>query len=222
MLYAARLLWGGLNMGSWLPEKEQQRQAPRKGSSEEFHQEWEVIERPGYLGETRDARFAEWNEAFGEGNWDFRWFDGPWAVLWFENMCALYARSYLVFLRTHKDILDELRKVASDVFCYVSQEMVAGLDYSLCQETKRTHIADIAIRDAMKKLGEEFAGEKPLQILGRGAQSGLGKILSPGNVPFCDPGSIKKPELRGSWLHGSVASYYHSNRHLVARRERET
>lgn len=176
---------------------------------------WKNIERPGYLGPLRDAKFKEWTERYGENNWRFRWKVGKVDVDQL-GACALYEDGYFNFLIQNQDVLNELLAEASDVYDDARSNVDSGFNY-LIQETKRTHIQDIAIRRSLVRMGEWFKGPKPIKIRDQLGTHPLSLTLSPGRVPFHRPDLIEQPELKGWWQPGSIESFYQSNRYLQAR-----
>ncbi len=91
--------------------------------------------------------------------------------------------------------------------------MNSGLDYTK-QETKRTHIQDIAIRRSLIRLGKWFEGSELIRIRQEKGNHPLSMTLSPGRVPFHSPLLIIDPEIKGWWDSGTVESFYQSNRYL--------
>ncbi len=177
---------------------------------------WVNVERPGYLGKNRDSRYAEWTGRYGIGKWRLAW-KVDMEYVNFPRMCKYYEESYYRFLMEHEDILRELVDVASDVYDDAVSNVHSGFDYSI-QETGRTHVQDIAIRNAVRRLGLRFMGNELLQIRDRKGSHALSMVLSPGRVPFYDKSIILRPELRGWWQPGSVESFYQSNRVLQKRK----
>src|ERR1700683_4118471 len=89
----------------------------------------------------------------------------------------------------------------------------SGLDYSI-QETKRTHVQDIALRWAVLLNGLMFRGTELVQIRATQGKHPLSPLLSPDNVPFHRPDWTVRPVLTGWWQPGSVEEWYQSNRWL--------
>lgn len=174
--------------------------------------EWKGMGRVGYLGKTRDAQFADWDARFGKGMWRLAWRVGD-STLWFPNMCAAYESSFLLFFQRNPDVLDELVRVARDVYDDAPTNVNSGMDYSI-QETNRTHIQDIAIRRAVRRSRRAFKGTELLQIRDAEGSHELSMVLSPGRVPFEHPAWIERPQEQGWWVSDSVEAFYQSNRHL--------
>ena len=177
---------------------------------------WQTLFRPGYLGKHKETKYQEWNEAYGIGNWRLVWLWGNQAKD-FLGACELYETAYLKFLRQHKNLTMELITEASNVYDDSPTNVLSGMDY-LKQETNRTHIQDIVIRRALKKLGLQFKGNTLIRIRHNRGEHSFSMLLSPGKVPFHRPELIEKPLLEGWWDRGSVECFYQSNRHLQVRR----
>lgn len=176
---------------------------------------WLPVDRPGYLGKRRDGKYAEWDAKYGKGNWRLVHVFNE-SVLDFLGVCAVYEDAYFEFLKSGLYVLRQLVSEASDVWDDAESNMESGLDY-LKQETRRTHIQDIAIRRCLVRMGTKFWGDQPIRIRDKDGSHPLSLILSPGRVPFHHPEHISKPELEGWWLPGSVESFYQSNRFLQVR-----
>ncbi len=179
---------------------------------------WKDLGRVGQLGSTRDEKYSEWNFKYKKGNWRLVWKIGD-KIIDFLGACALYEESYYRFLKKNQKILETLLNEASDIYDDMPSNIHSGMDYTI-QETGRNHIQDIAIRNAVKRLGRRFVGKELLQIRDHKAPHPLSIILSPGQVPFYDPELILKPELTGWWKQGSVESFYQSNRFLQVKLSR--
>jgi hypothetical protein len=173
---------------------------------------WVDIGRLGYLGKHRDEMCARWDSKYGKGNWRLAWKVGMEYVD-FLQMCKYYEESYYRFLKGHEEILGELVHAASDVYDDAVSNLHSGFEYNT-QETNRTHVQDIAIRNAVRRLGSKFKGDELLQIRDREGSHALSMELSPGRVPFYDKSIIVQPELGGWWKPGTVESFYQSNRML--------
>lgn len=176
------------------------------------HKEWITVNRPGYLGKTRDEKFQQWNSTFGQNNWRLAWkYDGK--DLSFINACFLYEQSYYYFFLYNRSILTELVTTASDVYDDHPSNVQSEINY-LKQETVHTHIQDIAIRRSVFRHHQNFQGNELLQIRQEIGDHSLSVTLSPGKVPFHHPSRILKPQLIGWWDKNSVESFYQSNRVL--------
>jgi hypothetical protein len=177
---------------------------------------WEIVEHPGYLGARRDEKIKEWNEKYGKDNWKLFWKVGG-IRYGFLGVCALYEDAYFEFFRNNPDILKTLVSEASEVYDDEISNISSGLNYTR-QETKRTHIQDIAIRRCLVRNAIWFGGEKVIRIRQEKGDHPLSIILSPGRVPFHMPRIIEVPETKGWWLPSSVESFYQSNRFLFVKK----
>ena len=175
-------------------------------------EKWIAVERPGYLGKHRDEKFKEWDEKYGKGNWRLAWKAGETFVD-FLGVCALYEDSYFEFLRNNPAILNQLITEASNVYDDEPSNVESGFDYAK-QETKRTHIQDIAIRRSLIRMGFWFRGRELIRIRQEKGTHPLSVTLSPGRVSFYRPDFIERPELKGWWCPATVESFYQSNRFL--------
>lgn len=177
---------------------------------------WKDVGRPGPLGINRNARYREWQEKYGPGNWRLVWRVGK-AEADFIGVCALYEDAYFIFLERNYQVLYRLVHEACNVYDDNPSNVLSGFDY-LHQETDSNHIQDIAIRRALLRSGRWFKGQELIPIKGNHP---LGSLLSPGVIPFHNPALIVKPELlmRNEkrnywWKPGSVESFYQSNKYL--------
>jgi hypothetical protein len=172
--------------------------------------------RPGYLGKHRTEKFHEWDLLYGKGDWRLAWLWGR-SFVTFTGACHLYEDAYVAYLGKNRSILNELIRVACDVYDDSPSNITSGVDY-LKQETERTHIQDIAIRRALKRLNTCFHGTQLLQIRQEKGIHSLSMTLSPGKVPFNKMDKITRPWLKGWWDQGTVECFYQSNRILQVRR----
>lgn len=175
---------------------------------------WYPYDRPGYFGAKRDEKQAAFDEKFGPNNWRLGWLFGGHIISWL-GACAIYEDAYYEFLRSNDKVLKKLLKTASDVYDDYPSNVESGLAYDI-QETDRTHIQDIAIRNCLFRLHLKFGGNKLVQIQGQSTHQ-IGRLLSPGRVPFHLSSLIIQPQLKGWWQNNSVESFYQSNKFLLVR-----
>ena len=173
---------------------------------------WITVGRPGCLGRTRDLKYTEWSAHFGPGQWRLAWkigcvFHGKEAVY------ALYEDAYFEFLKNSGAVRGLLVCEAENVYDDSPTNIGSGLNYFI-QETKRTHIQDIAIRRSLVRFGLWFQGDKLIQIRDSEGTHPLSMLLSPGRVSFHRPDLIEQPELTGWWDSGSAEAFYQSNKFL--------
>lgn len=174
-----------------------------------------VYFRPGYFGKHRDAKIEALNSIFGKGKWRLAWKAGETFVD-FLGACALYEDAYFEFLKNNPAVLRQLLAEAINVYDDEPSNVASEFDYAK-QETKRTHIQDIAIRRAVIRLGLWFRGSELIRIRQEKGTHPLSVTLSPGRVPFHRPDLIEKPELAGWWHSGTVESFYQANKFLQIR-----
>ena len=178
--------------------------------------QWKIIKRPGYFGKQRDKLHREHNKTYGKNNWRITWLVNK-KIFSKEEILLLYEDSYFNFLKKHPKVLQQLINEAKDVYDDAASNVKSQLDYSK-QETNRTHYQDIAIRRCVVRFGLRFKGRKLIQIRDYKGKHPLSLKLSPGRIPFHMPKLIKKPELDGWWQHGSVESFYQSNKVLQVKK----
>jgi hypothetical protein len=179
---------------------------------------WRNEQRPGFFGRRRDEIIAGLNARWGPGNWRLRWivttpddeqsFDFP------EACKHLYEESYFRWLRDHPEAVEFITSYA-EVYDNAVTNIQSGLDYER-QEAYSTHIQDIAIRNALHRLGEKFKRLHPVPLQIRGV--GEGAKYNPGHIPFFDPSLITQPSLRPSWCEpGMVEDLWQSNKWVQVR-----
>lgn len=184
--------------------------------------DWKTVERPGYLGKKRDEVEVNWNQRFGKGNWKIAYEFGG-LVVPREMGIELYEEGYYHFLLGNPNVLDWLVTTASDVFDTAPTNVEARFSYSQ-QETPNNHVHDVAIRRALLKTGNWFAGDHLVHVRGPKTE---GSRLAPYMVPFHMPEfisdkSIKDYGNKGSWwdelgVSKSVEAFYQKNKVLQAR-----
>ncbi|MDO8804893.1 MAG: hypothetical protein Q7R35_10705 [Elusimicrobiota bacterium] len=173
--------------------------------------EWETISRIGYAGQLKNKINAfipfgdDWRKAHRFGK----------VSLSREEALEHYEEAYYQYFKADRDILVWLTETASDVYDTSQSNIIAGKDYSM-QETKATHLQDIAIRNAVRRLGVAFKGKRNLKVRGKDSP---GYRLNPGNVPFHLPDMILKPARKGWWKPGTIEDFWQSNKVLEVKKE---
>lgn len=175
---------------------------------------WQLVERPNYIGKRRKELYTQWNETYGQSGWQLAWQWGnqfvPLAVA-----LSIYEDAYYHYLACNQALLEQLVTDACDVYDDAPSNVASGLDYTI-QETNLNHWHDIAIRRAVLRNGKWFEGNNLVHIRHELSEHPLSMLLSPGQVPFHLPELIVKPELeRWWWDAGSVESFYQSNKVLL-------
>ena len=173
---------------------------------------WTPLLRPGYFGRRRDEKIAGYNEKFGEGNWRLVWwYMGDFFD--FESACiSLYGESYFRYLKNRTEDTDFIC-LFNEVIDNAPTNIASGRDYTK-QEAFSTHIQDIAIRNALHRLGLKFT-KRAGEVLRVSSADSNGYRWGPGNVPFMDPDEITQPSLCPKWGNaGSVEDFWQSNKML--------
>lgn len=184
--------------------------------------DWKTVERPGYLGKKRDEVVSLWDNSFGEENWRIAYSLGS-LIVPREMGIQLYEDAYYHFLLDNPDTLDWLTSTASDVFDTAPSNVEAKFSYTQ-QETPNNHVHDVAIRRALLRTGNWFAGDHLMHVRGPGTE---GERLGPYRIPFHLPDLISKEEIRdygnkGLWwdeigVPNSVEAFYQRNKVLQVR-----
>ena len=175
--------------------------------------DWRAIERIGYLGKKRDIVVHGLNQKYGQDRWTFAWrfFNQHHE---FVAACKyFYERSYYQFLKARPEELDYICSFG-EVIDNAESNVDSGLDYTV-QETKATHIQDIAIRNVLYTLGRKFNKRSDQLLVVRGEGTN-GFRFNPGNVPFFVPDQIIGPKVSPDWaMPGSVEDFWQNNKHLM-------
>ena len=180
----------------------------------------EGVVRPGFLGRERADFTLRMDRLFGEGNWSTQHLLKGRLV---PQMTAfkLYEDAYVEFFKQNPNNLKWLTTNYGDVTDNSPSNVQSGLDYTK-QEVPQSghHIHDIAIRNAVNRLGATFQGTEILQVRGQWNKKKLceGFILSPGEVPFHKPELISSEpsfERKAWWKPGSIEHFYQATRRIV-------
>jgi len=183
---------------------------------------WETVERPGWFGEERDRRLAEYEQRFGKGNWRIRHKLGP-RTLNFDEAIKLYELCYELDFN-HPDrryIWSDLIEQAEDVWTEQLSDVRSGTDYSI-QLAPASHYEDIAIRRIFEKYRARFKGNRLIRIRAD-SEDTIGKILSSLHVKFLYPEYIEPPiNDKFPWWDrhkGSLECFWQLNQILQVRAE---
>lgn len=174
-----------------------------------------AIARVGQIGRAKDAFVGGMNRLFGEGNWAIGYtFENT--VIDREEALQLYEDSYVKFFISNGDLLQRLTREARDVYDNSKSDVVSGLDWHK-QEGKSTHLQDIAIRRALKRLGEEFRGQKLVKV----KSDGHFPELSPGRVPFVHPHAVNgNAVVEKKWIEpNSVEDFWQNNKVMLVKND---
>ena len=194
-------------------------------------------EHPGYLGKKRDEIYKFWDEQYGKDKWIIVYELGPY-ILTREEGILIYEDAYFVYLKSNQEALNWLTSTACDVYDTAPTNIFSKYDYSI-QETPNNHLHDIAIRRALRRLGEPFRGNHIVQVRGKGSE---GEQLSPHLIPFHLPNliyqslnleyspnmnfstSVKDYTGKGRWwdkigIPNSVEKFYQHNKILILKED---
>jgi hypothetical protein len=173
---------------------------------------YKIAGRSGHFGAQRDRRIAELNTKYGKGVWHLGFLLDD-MVISYDDALKLYEESYFNYLWRNPAILSYVSESASEVFDTAQSNIQSGLDW-YAQEDSATHLQDIAIRRAFKRIGARFNGERPLQIRGKNSEL---YVLNPGKVPFVMPDLIyDQSDLARPWVErGTIESFWQNNRVIL-------
>lgn len=139
---------------------------------------WEVVDRPGYFGTSRDEIHSRFDEEYGSGNWRIAWEWGDLIIQRPEAM-QIYEDAYYEFFRSNGDTLRWIISTASDVYDTTPSNIEARFSYDV-QETSNNHIHDVAVRRAVLRNGVWFFGDHLVHI----RPEKEGERLGPQMIPF--------------------------------------
>ncbi|KAF0984930.1 hypothetical protein FDP41_000829 [Naegleria fowleri] len=131
---------------------------------------------------------------------------------------SLYEDGYYEFLKNHPQLLDYICDTCCDIYDTEPSNIESGYDYEQ-QDSKEkgTHLQDVAVRRALKRLGREFKGTQLLQL--RGYKSPL-YFLNPCVIPFHERENIIQPEIIEEFMFKqSVESFWQSNKVILTKKE---
>lgn len=186
--------------------------------------EWKKLRRPGYFGRRRDEIVAGLDAEHGEGGWRLSWGVSNEKRLEFNAACIeFYEESYVRFLKNDAKYRTRAQEEMLSHICSYGEcidnamtNIQSGFDYRK-QEAFSTHIQDIAVRNALRRLGRKFEGPPEKILVIRSADS-EGFKYGPGNVPFAWPELIEQPSLCPKWANaGSVEDFWQSNKWIEVR-----
>ena len=129
---------------------------------------------------------------------------------------ALYEDAYYYFLKEQEELLNWICQHAIDIYDTEPANILSGYDYLIQDKDSATHLQDVAIRRAIKRLGRSFKGKKLIQV--RGFRSAL-FAMNPAYVAFHERSKIQQPEIVEEFmLPGSVESFWQSNKTIVTKK----
>jgi hypothetical protein len=185
---------------------------------------WLTVGRIGFVGRTNDRLREILNRAYG-ASWRKTHLLNGKPLSWREAL-EQYEFSYYLHFRANPRLAERVRSTASEIYDNEPSNVDSGLDYAV-QETRASHYQDIAIRRALTKLELEkqgtaydsaqlprisiFHGDRLCQV--RSSSSDFPE-LSPGEVPFHEPGQIMGPYRAGFWKPGTIEAFWQNNKVL--------
>lgn len=187
---------------------------------------WVTAERPGYLGKTKDAREAAWNQSFGEGNWRYAWETIDGKVMDFDQVFwQVYVAGYAAYFAAHPGEAIML----TDKFAYAFDKELVTHDqafdpyflYNKPGHPNQFH--NVALNIALEWfLGLPFSGHEPFQVReGKPGtpleQQPIGYLWSPGRIPAVRPELIPKTDTPGWWNPKSIEGFYQSAKVIQAK-----
>jgi len=174
-----------------------------------------LIERPGFIGKNKKAKYSEWNKKYGENNWGFVWKWGE-LLLNFEQACLIYEDAYYKDSFKREGLWKDLFSKAKNFYDNAETNLDSKTNY-LIQEAYSTHLQDISVRRVGIRRGWKMKGNRLIQI--RGPES-EGYLLMPGLIEFHEPNLIEKPDILPWWANSNSAeAFYQDNRWLYTTKE---
>lgn len=167
------------------------------------------------LGTQRGVIIRQLNQTYGFLTWRFAWRLAIDRCVPFRIAVGLYEKSYELHLSTNPEVLQYLVANARDVFDNDESNVVSGVNYFI-QGAKLTHLQDIAIRRAMRTLGQKFCGDRLIRVRKSRNSDPVGRSLSPKFVPFCASEIVQNfspseqhavPMVEDFWQNNRVIQY---------------
>lgn len=187
--------------------------------TQEMRERWLIVlDELSYTGAIGPVVRASLDARFGSGKWvAANFFAGQ--VQSRREAIRLYEDAYYEHLKAHPDVLEWLVETASDVYDLAESNVESGDDYGK-QECQATHLQDIAIRRALKRLGRRFEGDHLVRIRDRASE---GYRLQPGLVPFHRldllrrDGQVQRWRNKGGqwWADNSIEDFYQNTKALL-------
>ncbi len=193
----------------------------------ETNQIWETIKYPGYLGKSKEQKYAEWDSDFGRSNWRLAWHlqDGrvlDYAAIFFQ----VYVTGYSDHFQMNPDQSLWIAKNASYTYDkdLVTKEQAFDPFYLYERPGFANQFHNVALNLALvHSLGIEFQGLTPLQV--REGKPGTdpqtwpaGWRWSPSRIPASNPELIPQNNVNGWWKEGSIEDLYQRAKVLQVRR----
>jgi len=178
---------------------------------------WTTVERPGYFGEDKDLKIAEWNEIYGEGNWRISHIAADGTELTYEDIIRVYTDGYKEYFNNNPEDLDYLTKHFS--YAYDLDMITKAEAYDPYAQYNKPGMINqfhhVALNIAVEELGYEFQGEEPVQIRYRKGVPAIIRRLSPGKIPCTVPELIPEVSFEKPWWKkDSIEDFYQSTKVL--------
>lgn len=139
----------------------------------------EIVTKLGRAGgfKNRERMRQEWNRLYGEGNWEVVYYYNKQIYTRDQALEEFYHKSYLMFMKKHPEIVDELCKMAKELY-NPHAESTTGVDLQ-CP----------AVYKALETLGRTLEGTERVAIGTWGYNRGIkypmiSLKLSPFQVPI--------------------------------------
>ncbi len=146
---------------------------------------WEDLEKPGYLGGSKDKYIEDLNTRFGKDNWRFAWELKDGKTLEYIDMFALFIKSYALYFKNNpviaKDVVKNFAYICDKDF--ILKEEAFNPYYLYLKPGYDNQFHHVAINLSLVLLGYSFKGN-------HAGQAREGKILdylSPGRIECCYP-----------------------------------
>jgi hypothetical protein len=155
--------------------------------------DWSVVEsRVDKLKKNREKQIKSLNAKHGELCWRFAWQVEEGKYIPYKGAVKLYEEAYEKHLVDHPEKLNYLSNNARELYDNNPSNVSSGHNYYK-QESKSTHLQDIAIRRVMAKTDTHFRGNRLIQVRSNSPDN-IGLSLSPLNVPFHKPDIVRAGE----------------------------
>ncbi|MDO8551239.1 MAG: hypothetical protein Q7S03_00970 [bacterium] len=188
--------------------------------------QWQVLERPGYMGKNKDEQTEIWNQRYGEGNWKIAWRLANGQSFDYEGIFwQIYVAGYVQYFLRH---LQEARFLSANYSYsfdkdFVSRQTAFDPQALYNKEGFANQFHHVALNIALEWfLGLSFCGKEPIQI--REGKTGTPQHLwpagwrwSPGRIPTVKADLIPENDIEGWWQKGSIEEVYQKSKILLAK-----
>ena len=179
-------------------------------------QGWITVERPGYLGKSKDEKLLSWDREYGVNGWRLVWETAKGEVLDYDGVFQKYIESYALYFLQHPDEASFLTENFS--FAYdkelITKEEAFDPHFLFEKPGTPNQFHNVALNIALETVLElPFRGPEPIQV--REGKPGtdpstwpLGWRWSPGRIPAAHPEEIPESDQTGWWQPGSIEHLY--------------